>query len=212
MNLRKMIFWNMLATPNTGGEAPVAGVAPVASAKAAELPQDAVSNVIQLPPRSPIDEPAGLAAPLATLTQPADTAPQPRGLLDAPEVKAFFANNHFGLGRHNGANYKTQEALALGSQSLVSKFQNALAGLVEQKQAKADRLRNTQLQTEGLCNTTTAQLNLSCTRLERDMAVLRDQMAQATAGKGWVLSALNEYQIGFNKGLREAIDFELISN
>lgn len=212
MNLRKMIFWNMLATPNTGGEAPVAGVAPVASAKAAELPRDAVSNVIQLPPRSPIDEPAGLAAPLATLTQPADTAPQPRGLLDAPEVKAFFANNHFGLGRHNGANYKTQEALALGSQSLVSKFQNALAGLVEQKQAKADRLRNTQLQTEGLCNTTTAQLNLSCTRLERDMAVLRDQMAQATAGKGWVLSALNEYQIGFNKGLREAIDFELISN
>jgi hypothetical protein len=207
-----MIFWNMLATPNTGGEAPVAGVAPVASAKAAELPRDAVSNVIQLPPRSPIDEPAGLAAPLATLTQPADTAPQPRGLLDAPEVKAFFANNHFGLGRHNGANYKTQEALALGSQSLVSKFQNALAGLVEQKQAKADRLRNTQLQTEGLCNTTTAQLNLSCTRLERDMAVLRDQMAQATAGKGWVLSALNEYQIGFNKGLREAIDFELISN
>jgi len=94
----------------------------------------------------------------------------------------------------------------------VSRFQNALAELAEQKQAKADRLRNTQLQTEGLCNTTTAQLALACTRLERDMAVLREQIQRAADGKGWVLEALNRYQIGFGKGLREAVDFELIGN
>jgi len=132
--------------------------------------------------------------------------------MDTPELKDFFADNYFGLGRHNGSNYRTQEALMQGKQSLVSRFQNTLAQLVEQRQAKVDRLRNTQLQTEGLCATTTAQLDMACKRIERDMAVLRDQIEQAADGKGWILEALNRYQIGFGKGLREAVDFELLGN
>lgn len=210
MNLRKMIFWN---TPTTPGMADAVATAALAG-PAGPLggPQDTISNVIQLPARSPIDEPAGLAATPDGSTPPAVLPAQPRGLLDAPELKAFFDDNHFGLGRHNGSHYKTQEALALGKQTLVSKFQNALAEVTEQKQAKVDGLRNTQLQTAGLCNTTTAQLDLACTRLERDMVTLRDQIEKAADNKGWVLRALNEYQIGFTKGLREAIDFELLGN
>jgi hypothetical protein len=42
------------------------------------------------------------------------------------------------------------------------------------------------------------------------MNVLREQIALADSGKGWVLEALNRYQIGFGKGVREAIDFELL--
>ena len=30
------------------------------------------------------------------------------------------------------------------------------------------------------------------------------------SGKRWVLEALNRYQLGFGKGVREAIDFELL--
>jgi hypothetical protein len=139
-------------------------------------------------------------------------APPAAGLMDAPELKAFFADNFFGLGRHNGSTYRNQEALAQGKQSMVSRFQNTAASLVEQRQAKIDRLSNMQLQTKGVCSTTTAQLNLARTRMERDMAVLREQITQAENGKGWVLEALNRYQIGFGKGLREAIDFELLGN
>ncbi|MBC7619517.1 MAG: hypothetical protein H7293_11130 [Candidatus Saccharibacteria bacterium] len=128
----------------------------------------------------------------------------------APQLSAFFANNFFGLGRHNGSHYKTQEAQAQGKASLISKFQNAVAEVVGQKQAKVDGLRNMELQTDGVCNTATAQLRLACARLERDMDTLHNQMALATEGKGWVLAALNEYQIGFGKGLREAIDAEML--
>ena len=203
MNLRKMIFWNSPSAPSAEAALPMDAALP---------PRDDISNVIQLPQRNALDAPAGLGAAQEPAISTAALGPEPRGLMDAPELQAFFADNHFGLGRHNGANYKTQDALTLGKQALVSRFQNALAGLAEQKQAKADRLRNTQLQTEGLCNTTTTQLGLACTRLERDMAVLREQIQQAADGKGWVLEALNRYQIGFGKGLREAVDFELIGN
>ena len=173
-----------------------------------------MNNVIQLPTRSPLDQPVGLEAnqQLPALTVSSSNAPQAAGLMDTPELKAFFADNFFGLGRQNGCTYRTHEALVQGKQSMVSRFQNTVATLVEQRQSRVDRLSNMQLQTEGVCGTTTAQLVLARTRLERDMAVLRDQITLSECGKGWVLEALNRYQIGFGKGLREAIDFELLGN
>jgi hypothetical protein len=207
MNLRKMLFWN--TSPAAAADDLVTTPA-LASAQVA----DALSNVIQLPPRSPLDLPAGLepADTQAFSSKSTSNADQPAGLMDTFELKAFFAENFFGLGRHNGSTYRTQEALAQGKQGMVSRFQNTVAALIGQRQAKMDRLRNMQLQTEGVCATTAAQLDLAQSRLERDISVLREQIAQAENGKGWVLEALNRYQIGFGKGLREAIDFELLGN
>ncbi|MGV0961071.1 MAG: hypothetical protein ACOYB1_14665 [Limnohabitans sp.] len=207
MNLRKMLFWNTSHSAATDASVVTPALTPVPVA-------DALSNVIQLPPRSPLDQPAGLEpAEIKTeSSESASNASQPAGLMDTLELKAFFAENFFGLGRHNGSTYRTQEALVQGKQGMVSRFQNTVAALVEQRQAKIDRLRNMQLQTEGVCATTTAQLDLARSRLERDIAVLREQIAQAENGQGWVLEALNRYQIGFGKGLREAIDFELLGN
>ena len=198
MNLRRLNFWN--AAPSLRANT------------ANENHSDAMDNVVQLPLNSPLDNPAGLCSTSPEPTE-AHIAPRittPAGLMAAPQLSDFFANNFFGLGRHNGSHYKTQEAQTQGKASLISKFQNAVAEVIGQKQAKADGLRNMELQTEGVCNTATAQLRLACTRLERDMDTLHNQMALATEGKGWVLAALNEYQIGFGKGLREAIDAEVL--
>lgn len=134
----------------------------------------------------------------------------PCGPMASPPLERFFEANHFGLGRHDGAHYKTQEALARGKALLVSKFQNTVASVIDQKQAKVDSLRNVEIQTQGVCSTATAQLNLACTRLERDISALRSQIELAAQGQGWVLSALNEYQIGFGKGVREAVDAEML--
>ena len=207
MNLRKMFFWHTSPAADADASAPPP-VLPTISAV------DALSNVIQLPPRSPLDQPVGLefAEKKNLSAEPSTNSSLPTGLMDTPELKAFFTENFFGLGRHNGSLLRTQEALEQGKQGMVSRFQNTVAALVEQRQAKIDRLRNIQLQTEGVCATTTAQLELARTRLERDMTVLRDQIDQADKGKGWVLEALNRYQIGFGKGLREAVDFELLGN
>ncbi len=72
-----------------------------------------------------MDKPAGLASQLRVPSVIASTALS-QGLMDAPELKDFFAGNHFGLGRHNGSLYQTQEALALGRETLVAKFQNVI--------------------------------------------------------------------------------------
>ena len=95
MNLRKMFFWN--TSPAAAADDPVTtpALAPVQVA-------DALNNVIHLPPRSPLDLPAGLE-PAETQTvssKSASKASQPAGLMDTFELKAFFAENFFGLGRH----------------------------------------------------------------------------------------------------------------
>jgi hypothetical protein len=188
MNFLNLKFWNAATDTPVMNEA-----------------TDNLSNVIQLPLDSPLEDPAGLAK-----EPPVNKFNTPVGLLAAPELQIFFDNNFFGLGRHNGANYKTQEAQARGKATLVSQFQNAVALVMGQKLAKIDELHNMELQTEGVCHTVTGQLRLASTRLERDMTTLQAQIDLAAEGKGWVLAALNEYQIGFGKGLREAVDAEVL--
>jgi hypothetical protein len=199
MNLRKMLFRADNALAQTS--------------KPSKAPLDAIDNVIKLPLRTPVDLPVGLDAPLIEEAPP--PVPQPsrtRGLLDAAEIKAFFEENYFGLGRHNGAHYRTLDALEQGKRSLVSLFQNTLAELIERKQTKTDKLRDKVLETQGFCATTTARLQLACTQIEREMEILQSQIDSASENKGWVLEALNRYQTGFGKGLREAVEFELLAD
>lgn len=207
-----MNLLRMFSRKTAPAQLPVASAEPTAIAMdiTAQLsrPGHADSNVVQL--TTPINSPEGLNARLEDGQPETVPSTQPRGLLDAPELKAFFAENHFGLGRHNGSNYRTQDALELGQRALVSQFQNVLAELIERRQAKADRLTDKTLETEGLCGITTARLREACTRIDREMTVLQEQFSNAGERKGWILEALNRYQIGFGKGMREAIEFELL--
>lgn len=197
MSLRN---FSMKTAPDVQPE-PAASFAPHAA--------DAVDNVVRLPVDTPIARPAGLNADHTDTVQTKASAPtpkEPEGLMATPAVVTFFGQNFFGFGRYDGARYKSQEAQTQGRAALVSAFQNALSGVMCQKQLKVDGLRNMELQTEGLCPIATRQLRLACERLEREMADLQMQIDLAAQGKGWVLAALNEYQVGFGKGLREAID------
>ncbi len=206
MNIRRAFnFLNRQSSSTHSPQPPNSGSTD--SEQGFERTIDSFSNVVQLPAGTPLDTPAGLVSQSSSM--PVETT-KPLGLLDAPELQAFFSDNHFGLGRHNGAQYKTNDALELGRQTLVSKFQNTLELLIAQKQAKVDALRNMALQTQGVCATVTSQLNLACQRLERDISSLHTQFELAEDGKGWVLKSLNEYQTGFGKGLREAVDMELL--
>jgi len=169
------------------------------------LSSPAGGNVVSLLP----------AAAVVDDTRPANATSAPRqvarkGLLNLPELREFFSDNHFGLGRHDGANYRTQEALAQGKAAIACRFQNIVDTILEQKRSTTTRLEDALLQTEGVCANTTARLRLALGSLESDMVTLRGQHDQAGNGKGWVLEALNRYQIGFGKGMREAIEFELL--
>lgn len=150
MSIRNFRFWNA---------APVTQTVPVPQSNADE--PDALGNVVQLPLGSPVDVPAGLASKTTESAQPdthsAHTINTSASLMAASELQAFFASNFVGLGRHNGSHYKTQDAQTQGKATLVSQFQNAVAAVISQKQAKVDGLRNMELQTEGVCNTATGQ-------------------------------------------------------
>jgi hypothetical protein len=203
MSIRNFKFWKV---------APINHDAPDNQSTADE--PDALCNVVRLPLGSALDALAGVACETTESDQPGSQSAQrvntSAGLMTASELQEFFASNFFGLGRHNGSHYKTQDAQTQGKATLVSEFQYAVAVVISQKQAKVDGLRNMELQIVGVCNTATGQLRLACTRLERDMATLQTQIDLAEQGKGWVLAALNEYQIGYSKGLREAIDAEVL--
>lgn len=165
------------------------------------IPQ--VSNVIPLPINK--DE--------QTLDEYLDKPKQSPvlGLMNAAEISEFFSENYFALGRHNGANFRTLDALDLGKKSLISKFQNTLTGLLENKQAKINQLKNYEVEIAGISDAITQQLKLSCKNVERQIEILTEQIESANVQKGWVLEALNRYQLGFMKGLNDVIEFELLA-
>ena len=82
--------------------------------------------------------------------------------------------------------------------------------LVERRQTKHDRLKREVLKVEGLAGSIAAELNLACEHLEREMTTLRQQSDLAEQRKGWILDAINRYQSGFDRGVREALEFELL--
>ena len=103
MNLKKLFFWETEKN-KFDDEVNRNEIGEIASGS-----DDVISNVIRLPNTSPVTDPVGLK------NYQEDGAPQPLqkqlGLMDEMEIKKFFGQNHFGLGRHNGSVYKTQAAL-----------------------------------------------------------------------------------------------------
>lgn len=197
MNLLRKLFTNHDAAFDNSTEEVAAAPA---KDREQQMPQ---TNVIQLPTPE-------AQANLAPEVQQIPMQPKVNGLIGSELVKAFFDQNHFGLGRHNGANYRTLDAMEFGREGRIAEFRNAIRGTVEQTQAKIDRLTSTQIEAQGVCKATSARLALAISQHERDLKVLKEQSELAADGKGWVLEALNRYQAGFVKGVREAIEAELI--
>lgn len=201
MNLKKLFFWE--AAHNKFQDE----LKSVEHTGASSVANESLSNVIRLPNSSPITDPVGLKIDPGVGEQ--TRVQKQLGLMDELEIKKFFEQNHFGLGRHNGSIYRTQAALVLGKQAIISEFQNVLVELYERKKAKKNKLQLMALQTNGHCEVTSAMIEEAKSNVQRDMNILQDQISYANEGKGWVLQALNTYQIGFGKGVGEAVDFEL---
>lgn len=174
-------------------------------------PPDAVerSNVIPVAFGAPnfVPDQSPQPLPRAAAVNPASSA---AGSLASHQMRAFFAENYFGLGRHNGAHFRTREALELGKEQLVSRFQNVLEELLMENEGRLARLKDKALETHGVCATTSDRLELACANAQRQIDALRAQLQLVSEGKGWVSEALNRYQMGFTKGLHEALAFDLI--
>lgn len=132
------------------------------------------------------------------------------GLLSSPEMVAFFKHNYFGLGQHNGRKLLSQEALQFARASLISDFQNNITNLIQQKQNKLNRIKSEIIAIDGLSESTTQRLHAACEHIALDISELKEQLEKSTEGKGWVLDALNRYQIGFMQGMRETLDFKYL--
>jgi hypothetical protein len=181
-------------------------IAPTVSDVLTSKDKEDSSNVIPLP--------INLVGEEQTLDEYLDRPIQTplKGLMNAQEIKEFFSENYFSLGRHNGINFKTQDALELGKKSIISKFQNVLNDLLESKYSKISKLKNQMAAIDGISLAMTNQLELACVHIEREIQVINSQIEIAETYKGWVLDALNKYQLGFIKGLNEAIEFEFLTN
>lgn len=213
MNLRKVMFWKQQA--NTAPASPSNAPAPVAAdaSKDDEVGPGGVrrAKVISLP--RPGGEAVLVGSP--TLDEFESTTPAPqrlKGLMNAPELEAFFSTNQFGFGRHHGTRYRSLEALDRGLDAVIAEFQHILAGLAERRQAKIDRLQLAGQEVATLSVTMAGQLNLALEQTRRELDVLREQMALAEQRKGWVLDALNRYRLGFDRGVRDALEYELLGS
>ena len=202
MNLLGTIksFWEANHQP-----APVADREPAAAAAAAQDTQapGRTAEVLPFPGRERAPDPA---------PDPAPAPPRTKGMLNAPELESFFAENFFGLGRHNGAHLRTLDSLEQGKRTLVARFQRITWDLVERKRERIKRLESEALRIDGISASVTAQLRLAVRQLESDIAILDEQAASAAEERGWVRPALELYRTGFLKGMQEVFDFELLGS
>lgn len=200
MNLKKLRLWpsHEETTPEQ---------APATSNGQGDIDDTEKGNVVSLFSGNPIDNPAGLTSPNEFWVR---KRPAQRGLLDGPEIKGFLEKNHAASGRYQGSVYGTQESLRLGTAKLVSEFQNILEELKERRKVKHQRLHMKLLEVQGIGSGTSEMLEFAKEAVGQELKLLESQIAAAEAGKGWVEEALNSYNLGFNRGLREAIEFDLI--
>jgi hypothetical protein len=198
MNLRNLLSWKKPAAEPSG-----AAPEPAAPEPGDEKAAAATSgNVVAFPLRGEPHEATGGAS------TPAVGGQRSEALLGAPEFREFFEENHFGFGRHNGSHHRTHEALDLGRQERIARFQNIVARLVAARQVKLSRLKAESIAVEGISPVTSAQLELACNHVAGEIQALREQAELASHGSGWVREALTRYEAGFTRGLREALDFE----
>lgn len=205
MNLKRMMFWKSSTAPQVAIDTNQTDQA----FSEASPPIETADNVITLPTSTEIDPPVSESQAEQLAAKP--TARPQRGLLDAPELKAFFESGHFGHGRYDGTNCRTQESMENGRRTIIAEFQNTVTALLGQRIVKAHRLEDAQLETDGVCSLTTARLKLAQVFQEREIAKLHEQIELAEQGRGWVLEAINRYQQGFRLGLKSAIEFDLLT-
>ncbi|WBY01527.1 hypothetical protein PE066_18995 [Ramlibacter tataouinensis] len=131
-------------------------------------------------------------------------------LLNLPDVRAFFHESHFGLGRHNGAVLRSRESLQLGKSEIVSRFQNILRQIVQGKQLRLGRLEDMKVSIDGIETAMTNRIDAACSFLRREIETCMEQIALAEQHSGWVAEALNHYEMGFRQGLAHVIRFEAL--
>ena len=202
MQLQKLRFWDKSSFEDQPNNPDLVGVKEPKS-----------ENVIHLSGDNPLDQPAGKSDdfPLSDSAYVSIRRGVSRtGIMASEEINQFFTRNFVNCGRYAGSTARTQDALDLGIKTIIAQFQNTLSLVIDQQQAKIDGLKNLEAQTVGLSSSIETQLVLRREKYDRDLLTLKDQWNLAEEQKGWVLSALNEYRIGFDRGLREAIDAEIL--
>ncbi|MBS0454451.1 MAG: hypothetical protein JSS14_24410 [Proteobacteria bacterium] len=132
------------------------------------------------------------------------------GVMGSAELRAFFSRGHFQSGRYHGGRYKTQQALELGKREIITDFQLLLSSLMDQRHAKRDRVQSEILKMQDFSAELAGRLRLTSEHLDRQIALLQEQFKLTEEGQGWVLTALNRYQLGFDRGVTDALDFDLL--
>jgi hypothetical protein len=178
------------------------------------VPTTSPSNVVSLSTGQP-DFPGFDSSNSGYLEpQPDKVTDEPKylsgGLKDDPELLKFFAQTYFNFGRYHGCRYRSREALTAGLNDVISAFQNILADLIERRQVLDNRIQIEILNMETVSESMTKQLHLRSEQLKTEVANLRKQSEMSEQHKGWVLAPLNEYRLGFDRGVREALAFDLL--
>ncbi len=214
MSLRNMMFWRREAPQGITGSGRAELDHPgVLSEPASSTGGHQSAEVIRLPssPEPPLawQPPAGSDQSEFNLPKPSQV--RSSGLMNARELEEFFGQNHFGFGRYNGSRFRCEEALSAELSSLIARFQNILVELIERRKTRQNRLRSEVLGVRSLSPSMAEKLQLADEQVQREVDLLQEQIQLSEQRRGWVLEALNRYRLGFDRGLREALDYDLLN-
>ncbi len=130
-----------------------------------------------------------------------------KGLISSEELEEFFAEKYFSRGRHNGLNFSDSENLIAGKNAILAKFQKQLYSMIgsREKQIKTHKqdIESSRNSFPGLI----AGLNIKVELIQEDIDNLKEQIELSNEYKGWVSSAITEYENGFLQGFKWVIKY-----
>jgi hypothetical protein len=118
-------------------------------------------------------------------------------------VGSFLDKDYMQKGYHDGYLYPNAELLEANIKKLRSDFRMAVDQLIDEKRSDINELKLHQINTKGISQRLEEELNQKVQELSNLIHEMDTQKILSVENEGWIAGVLNDYRIGFIKGVEQ---------
>jgi hypothetical protein len=118
-------------------------------------------------------------------------------------VSTFLHKDYAQKGYHDGYLYPIAELMEANIKKLRSDFRMTADQLIDEKRSAINELKLHQINTRGISERLEEELNQKVQELTNLIHELDTQKILSVENEGWIAGILNDYRIGFIKGVEQ---------
>lgn len=118
-------------------------------------------------------------------------------------ISAFLGKDYMKIGYHDGYLYPNADLMEANIKKLRSDFRMAVDQVIDEKRSVINELKLHQINTRGISERLEEELNQKAQELVNLIHELDTQKILSVENEGLIASALNDFRIGFIKGVEQ---------